>query len=50
MQDQEYRQMHTSDHKLPLTSKEDIQVEINKGILIQRATWSAHEEVDNIIV
>ena len=43
--------MYTSDHKLLLTSENYIPVEINKGIVIQRAdTKSANEEVDNIIV
>ena len=32
VQDQEIQQKHTSDHKLLLTSKKNIQVELNKGI------------------
>ena len=32
VQDQEIQQMHTSDHKLLLTSKKTIQVELNKGM------------------
>ena len=49
--DQEFLQRYTSDHKLLITGDKDIPVELNKGIVIQRADMkTTHEEADNIIV
>ena len=49
--DQEFRQKHTSDHKLLFFGKKDIPVKLNKGMVIQRVYMkSAHKDEGNITV